>query len=79
MKVDADASEEEFGERQGAYGWRLLKRIALALIVLFVALVLAGLDVPGAKLIAVGAVLAFIALMYVGPWLGPRRKPRRRG
>jgi hypothetical protein len=78
MKVETDASED-FAERQGAYGWRLLKRIALALVVLLVALVLAGLDVPGAKLIAVGAVFSFIALMYVGPWLGPRRKHRRRG
>jgi hypothetical protein len=32
MKVEADALED-FAERQGAYGWRLLKRIALALVV----------------------------------------------
>lgn len=76
MKLEAHASEG-FAERQGAYGWRLLKRIALTLVVLLVALVLAGLEVPGAKFIAVAAVFAFIALMYVGPWLGPRRKSRR--
>jgi hypothetical protein len=44
-----------------------------------VALVSAGLDVPGAKIIALVAVFAFVGLMYIGPWLGPRRRKRRRG
>jgi membrane associated rhomboid family serine protease len=68
---------DEFAARQGAYGWRLLRRITLILVVLVLALVLASQDVPGAKVVAVAAVFAFVGLMYVGPWLGPRRRKRR--
>jgi hypothetical protein len=60
--------------RQGAYGWRLAKRIALTLAVLVVALVLVSLQVPGAKLIALAALFAIVGLMYLGAWFGPRRR-----
>jgi hypothetical protein len=75
MRAEREAAGE-LGprQRQGAYGWRLMKRLAQTLIVLVVALVLVSLQVPGAKLIALAAVFALVGQMYVGPWLGPRRR-----
>jgi hypothetical protein len=77
MRSDRGGAEG-LAARQGAYGWRLMKRVAFTLIVVVVALVLFSLQVPGAKLVALAAIFAFVGLMYVGPWLGPRRRSTRR-
>ncbi len=72
-RLTADAARD-FVAREGMYGWRLAKRLALALVVLVFALILASFDVPGAALTAAAALIVFLAIMFVGPWLGPRRR-----
>jgi hypothetical protein len=46
--------------------------MTVAFAVLLAALVLAGLNVPGAAWIGVAALLILLGLLYIGPWLGPR-------
>lgn len=69
--------DEELAERQGDYGWRLMQLFGAALLMLTVGLVLDGLGVPGAGVVALVALAGMVLLFYVAPFFGPRR--RRRG
>ena len=68
--------DEEHSARENEYGWRLVKLISLAVVLLAVGLTLAALDVPGASIAALVTCGALLVLIYVAPFLGPRKRRR---
>lgn len=68
-------------EYEGELGIRLMKSMAVGLVALTAALVLDGLGVPGAAVLAAAAIVALLLLFYVAPavalllvpWLRRRR------
>jgi hypothetical protein len=63
-----------FEQREGEYGWRLLRTIAGALAIMTTALILDALDVPFVGWIAIGALVVLLIAIYIGPWTGPKRR-----
>jgi peptidoglycan/LPS O-acetylase OafA/YrhL len=69
---------EEFEEREAQHGFRLVIALAALLVALVIALVLEGLGVDLGGWLALVIVLAGLVVVYVGPWVGPRRPKRPR-
>lgn len=63
----------------GERGWLILKALAVLLVVTVVGLLLDGIGVPLGGYFVLGAVGAYVIVMYVLPWLptGPRKRRRR--
>jgi peptidoglycan/LPS O-acetylase OafA/YrhL len=68
--------DEELAERQGEYGWRLMQFLGGAFLLLVVGLVLDAVGVPGAGVAALIGLAGLVLLVYVAPFLGPRRRRR---
>ena len=68
--------DEEFAEREGEYGWRLIQLLGAAVVLLTAGLVLEAFGVPGGGVTAVIALAGLLFLVNVAPWLGPRRRRR---
>ena len=69
--------DEEHAARQGEFGWRLVKLIAVAVAALVVGLVLQALEVPGAIIVVIVGLVALLLLLYIVPFFGPRKRARR--
>jgi hypothetical protein len=67
-------TDPELEAAEAEDGARLLLRVAAAVVVLAVALVLQSLDVPGAAIVAIVAFAVLLGLLWIGPSLGPRRR-----
>jgi hypothetical protein len=65
-------------QAEATYDAWLFGGIAATVVLLAGALLLAGAGVDAGAWAAFVLVFVFVALMYVGPWLGPRRPRRRR-
>jgi hypothetical protein len=68
-----DPVDDEFEEREVAYGRRLVGAYGIALLLLVAGLLLNGLGVRVAGWVALFALVVLGLVFYVGPWLGPRR------
>jgi hypothetical protein len=66
--------DDEHVARQADYGWRVIKLIGLAVVLLTVGLALEALGMPGAGVTALIALAALVLLLYAAPWLGPRQR-----
>jgi len=66
--------DPEFEAREGEYGWRLLMTLVGAVAMLVVGLILVALNVRGGGWLAVAALVVVVGVVYVGPWLAPRRR-----
>jgi Flp pilus assembly protein TadB len=71
-----DVSRQHVG-RQSAHGWRLAELYAVLLVLLVARLMLDSFGVPGAGIAALIAVVALTVLVYLDPFLGPRRRQRQ--
>ncbi len=71
--------DEEHAARQGEFGWRLVKLIAVAVAALAAGLVLQALEVPGAIAVVIVGLVALLLLIYIVPFFGPRKRLRRLG
>lgn len=64
-------------DREGELGWRLLKVLASAFLLLTVGLILDGVGVPGGALAAVVGLLVVFVLIWVTPvidWVSRRSR-----
>jgi hypothetical protein len=68
------AVDEELEARQGEFGWRLIKLIALAVVALVAGLVLQALDVPAALIVVVVALVALLLVIYIAPLFAPWKR-----
>jgi hypothetical protein len=78
VKTAVRDEDLDFERREGDYGWRLIKGTGYAALALAASLVLNALGIPGVIYIALAALAALLLLVYVAPFLGPRRRPSRR-
>lgn len=68
--------DEEHAARQGEFGWRLIKLMAIAVAAITAGLVLQALEVPGAIIVVIVGPVALLLLIYVVPFFGPRKGRR---
>jgi hypothetical protein len=63
----------------GELGWLILKALAVLLVVTVAGLLLDSIGVPLGGYLVLGAVGAYVIVVYVFPWLptGPRKRGRR--
>ena len=66
--------DQQHAARQGEFGLRLVKLVALAVLALAAGLALQGLGVPGAIVVVIVALLALLLLIYVMPFFAPRKR-----
>lgn len=65
-------------DRAATFAGRLVGKILAMVVLLAVALLLTAFHVPGATIVAMIALVAIIALEYVGPWVGLAKHDRHR-
>ena len=68
--------DEEHARREGEFGWRLIKLIAMAVVALAAGLVLHALEVPGAIVVVIVGLVALVLLIYIVPIFGSRKVRR---
>ena len=69
--------DEEHAARQGEFGWRLIKLIAVAVAAVTAGLILQALEVLAAIIVVIVGVVALLLLIYIVPFLGPRKRRRQ--